>query len=146
MRRKPRLGRAEAEVLRYIADHCPATVREVADHFTATKGNTKTTVLNMMERLREKGFLVRESVDSLYRYSPSQPAATMLRDLVRDFVDEMLGGSLEPFAAYLAQKPNVSEVEIVRLRETITLLESENVTNEHRNGENLGDGSKEKEA
>ncbi len=125
MRRKPRLGRAEAEVLRYVADHCPTTVREAADHFAAAKGHTKTTILNMMERLRVKGFLVRESVEGLYRYSPSRPAAGVLRDLVRDFVDEMLGGSLEPFAAYLAEKPRVSEAEIARLRETIALLEQE---------------------
>ena len=144
MRRKPRLGRAESEVLRYIADHCPITVRETADHFAALKGHTKTTVLNMMERLREKGFLVRQSVDGLYRYSPSQPAAEMLRDLVRDFVDEMLGGSLEPFAAYLAEKPQVSDAEITRLRETIALLETETrpaSTNETRIKEKDHDGS-----
>ncbi len=136
MGRKPNLGRAEAEVLRYVADHCPITVREAADHFAATKGHTKTTTLNVMERLREKGFLVRESVDGLYRYSPAQPTAGMLRDLVRDFVDEMLGGSLEPFAAYLAEKPQVSEAEVARLRETIALLEIES----------LKDGAKERES
>lgn len=125
MIRKPRLGRAEAELLRYITGHFPITVREAADHFAAVKGHTKTTILNMMERLREKGFLQREMADGLYRYSPTQPAAAMLRDLVRDFVDEMLGGSLEPFAAYLAEKPKVSEAEIARLRETIVLLGSE---------------------
>lgn len=130
MRRSPRLGRAEAEVLRYVADHCPTTVREVADHFSATKGHTKTTILNVMERLREKGFLRREAVEGLNRYSPSQPAAVILRDLVRDFVDEMLGGSLEPFAAYLAEKPRVSDAEIARLRETIVLLEDKSLRNE----------------
>jgi predicted transcriptional regulator len=123
MGRKPTLGRGESEVFRYIAAHCPITVREAADHFAATKGHTKTTILNVMERLRGKGFLIRESVDGLYRYSPSQPTAGMMRDLVKDFVDEMLGGSLEPFAAYLAEKPKVSEAEIARLRETIALLE-----------------------
>lgn len=132
MRRKPRLGRSESEVLRYITDHCPITVREAADHFAATKGHTKTTILNMMERLREKGFLARDLVDGLYRYSPTQPAAGMLRDLVRDFVDEMLGGSLEPFAAYLAEKPKVSNAEIARLRETIALLENEQLGSETR--------------
>jgi predicted transcriptional regulator len=125
MGRKPGLGRGEAEVLRHVADHCPITVRETADHFAATKGHTKTTILNVMERLREKGFLTREPVDGLYRYSPSRPAAGMLRDLVRDFVDEMLGGSLEPFAAYLAENPPVSEAEIARLRATLVLLENE---------------------
>ena len=87
------------------------------------KATPKTTILNVMERLRSKGFLIRASVDGLYRYSPSQPTAGMMRDLVKDFVDEMLGGSLEPFAAYLAEKPKVTDAEIARLRETIALLE-----------------------
>ena len=125
MGRKPNLGRGESEVFRYVAQHCPITVREAADHFAATKGHTKTTTLNVMERLREKGFLIRESVGGLYRYSPSQPTAGMMRDLVKDFVDEMLGGSLEPFAAYLAEKPKVTEAELARLRETIDLLEED---------------------
>lgn len=125
MGRKPNLGRGESEVFRYVAQHCPITVREAADHFAATKGHTKTTTLNVMERLREKGFLIRESVGGLYRYSPSQPTAGMMRDLVKDFVDEMLGGSLEPFAAYLAEKPKVTGAELARLRETINLLEDD---------------------
>ena len=132
MRRKPSLGRAEAEVLRYVADHAPVTVRQVADHYAAVKGHTKTTILNMMERLRDKGFLMREAVDGVFRYAPSQPASGIWRDQVRDFVDEMLGGSLEPFAAYLAQRPNVSEEEIARLRETLALLEEANRQGETR--------------
>lgn len=123
MGRKPNLGRGESEVFRYVAAHCPITVREAAAHFAVTKGHTKTTVLNVMERLRDKGFLTRESVGGLYRYSPSRPTAGMMRDLVKDFVDEMLGGSLEPFAAYLAEKPQVAAAEIARLRDTIALLE-----------------------
>ena len=79
----------------------------------------------MMERLREKGFLQRELAGGIYRYSPVQPASVTLRDLVCDFVDEMLGGSLEPFTTYLAENPKVSGAEIARLRETLALLESE---------------------
>jgi predicted transcriptional regulator len=129
------LGRSESDVLRYVAEHCPITVREVADHFAATKGHTKTTTLNVMERLREKGFLIRESVDGLYRYSPSEPASGILRDLVRDFVDDMLGGSLEPFAAYLAEKPRVSESELARLREIVDMLEKANEKEKDVEGE-----------
>jgi len=125
MARKAGLGRAESEVLRYISDHHPITVREAADHFAETRGQTKTTILNVMERLREKGFLIREPVEGIFRYSPSQPKNRMLRDLVRDFVDEMLGGSLEPFTAYLAENPPVSDEELARLKATIALLEQD---------------------
>lgn len=122
---KPRLGRAEGEVLRYVADRHPISVREVAEHFAQLKGHTKTTTTKVMERLREKGFLTRELIEGLYQYSPSQPKARLMRDLVRDFVNDMLGGSLEPFAAYLAEKPPVREEELARLKETIALLDQD---------------------
>lgn len=124
MARKASVGRAESEVLRYVADRSPATVREVADHFAETKGLTKTTILNVMERLREKGFLIREPGEGGFRYSPAQPKGKMMRDLVKDFVDEMLGGSLEPFTAYLADKPRIDDAELARLKEVIAQLEA----------------------
>lgn len=128
MARKAGLGRAESEVLRYIADRHPITVREAADYFAEKKGLAKTTVLNVMERLREKGFLTRESAEGGFRYSPSQPKARMMRDLVRDFVDEMLGGSLEPFAAYLTDHPEIDDTELARLKAAIASLETEKET------------------
>ncbi len=119
------VGRAEAEVLRYIADRHPVTVREVADHFSETKGLAKTTILNVMERLREKGFLTREPGEGGFRYSPSQTKIGLMRDLVRNFVSEMLGGSLEPFTAYLADKPDINEAELARLKAVIAQSEDQ---------------------
>jgi predicted transcriptional regulator len=126
--RKAQVGRAESEVLRYVGDKHPISVREVADYFAQTKGQTKTTILNVMERLREKGFLTREQVEGIYQYSPAQPKQEMMRELVDDFVDQMLGGSLEPFAAYLTQKTVVTEDELSRLKAAIAQLETLEIT------------------
>jgi predicted transcriptional regulator len=124
MGRKPGLGAAESEVLRYISEHHPISGREVAEHFMAQRGLTKTTILNVMERLREKGFLQRELHEGIYQYSPTQTQAKLLRGLVAEFVDSMLGGSLEPFAAYLAEKDTVSDAELARLQELVRQLEA----------------------
>lgn len=119
MRRRAKIGPAQLEVLRYIQDHHPVTVRQVAEHLAETRGLTRTTALNVMERLREKGYLNREPVQGIYRYFPVQPKPQLLRGLVRDFVDQMLGGSLEPFVAYLAEEANLSEEELARLRQRL---------------------------
>ena len=121
MEKKSSLGRAESEVLRYIAERHPISVREVAESFGAVR---KTTILNVMERLREKGFLTREPKDGIYQYSPTQTQATLMRGLVADFVDTMLGGSVEPFAAYLAEKESLTPAEILRLKELIAAAEA----------------------
>lgn len=113
---QPNIGRAEMEVLRHIQDHHPVTVREVAQHVSATKGHVRTTVLNVMERLRKKGFLKRKKVEGVFQYSPSVPQADLLRGLVRDFVANTLGGSLSPFVAYLCDEGELSDGELAELQ------------------------------
>ena len=119
MWRRAKIGPAQLEVPRYIQDHHPVTVRQVAEHLAETRGLTRTTALNVMERLREKGLLDREPVEGVYRYFPVQPQPQLLRGLVRDFVEQMLGGSLEPFVAYLAEEARLSEEELARLRQRL---------------------------
>lgn len=112
----PNVAPAELEILRYILDHHPITVREVADHIAEAKGHTRTTVLNVMERLRRKGYLAREQVSGLYQYSPSVPKQQMQQTLVRNFITQALGGSLEPFMAYLTQEAEVSDADLEELK------------------------------
>ena len=123
MGRKAGLGAAESEVLRYISEHQPISVREVAEHFAVVRALTKTTILNVMERLREKGFLTREPVNDIFQYSPTQSQTAVLRAQVANFVETMLAGSLEPFAAYLADRETISDAELARLKEIIRKLE-----------------------
>src|SRR5688572_32299909 len=104
MPRPPGIGQAELEILRYIQDrHAaggPLTVRQVADHVAATKGHTRTTVLNVMTRLVQKGFLTRRKPrgrGGVYTYAPRLNKPELLHSLVADFVSRALGGSLSPF-------------------------------------------------
>ncbi|MBC8136959.1 MAG: BlaI/MecI/CopY family transcriptional regulator [Fibrella sp.] len=123
MGRKTGLGVAESEVLQYIADHYPISVRAVAEQFAVTRGLAKTTILNVMDRLREKGFLTRETIDGIFVYSPTRAQSAVLRAQVETFIESMLGGSLEPFAAYLAEKEDISDAELARLKQIIQKLE-----------------------
>jgi predicted transcriptional regulator len=126
MRGNPKLGQAQLEILRYVQDHHPVTVRQVAEHLAAMpKPRTRTTALNVMEVLRGKGYLTRTLVDRIYHYSPSLSKPQLLRGLVREFVDQVLGGSLEPFVAYLAEEADLSEAELERLRQRLRELPPE---------------------
>ncbi len=119
----PNVAPAELEILRYILDHHPITVREVADYVAEAKGHTRTTVLNVMERLRRKGYLAREQVRGLYQYSPSVPKQQMQQTLVRNFITQALGGSLEPFMAYLTHEADVSDTEFEELKQFVEQLD-----------------------
>jgi predicted transcriptional regulator len=100
---------AEMEILQYILENAPVTVRAVADHFGQTRGLARTTVLTVMERLRQKGHLKREAGAAGYQYMPDRPKSEMQRSLVADFIERSLGGSVSPFVAYLADRAILDE-------------------------------------
>ena len=118
------IGQAELEVQKYIQDHHPVTVRQVADHVSRTKGHVRTTVLNVMSRLVRKRYLVRRKHEGVYVYSPRVPAGQVLRGLVSDFVDKALGGSPSPFVAYLAEDARLSEQDVEQLKQLVRQLEA----------------------
>jgi len=121
--RTPGIGRAELEILNYIQDHQPATVRDVAEHFARTKGHVRTTVLNVMRRLVHKGYLTRAKVEGVYQYRPKSPKPQVLRRLVSEFVEKALEGSVSPFVAYLAEDAELSGQDLRELRKLVELLE-----------------------
>ena len=116
-RKQQQVGRAELEILHYIQDHQqPVTVRDVADHFAEKHGHVRTTILNVMERLRSKGFLARKKIDGVFHYESRVGKADLLRSLVHDFVEKTLGGSVSPFVAYLSRDAQISDEELEELR------------------------------
>jgi predicted transcriptional regulator len=122
---KSSIGQAELEILRYIQEHHPVTVRQVADHVSETKGHVRTTVLNVMTRLVRKRYLVRRKQDGVYVYAPRVPAGQLLRTLVGDFVDKALGGSPSPFVAYLAEDARLSAQDVEQLKRLVKQLEAD---------------------
>ena|SRR5216684_6223504 len=122
--KKPTIGQAELQVLQYIQDHHPITVRDVAAHFARTRGHVRTTTLNVMGRLLEKGYLARRKTGGIYHYTPGVPKRDMLRTMVGDFVQRALGGSLSPFVAYLAEHAEVNEKELAELKRLVGQLET----------------------
>ena len=113
---KPPLGEQQLNLLRFIADNAPLSVREVADRYGEPHGLARTTVLTMMERLRAKGYLARKKQDGTLKYSPAVSGSDMWQGVVEQFVERTLGGSVAPFVAYLTKTKSLSEEELEALR------------------------------
>ena len=118
------LGDAQLEILQYVADHQPVRVSDVAEHFARTAGKARTTILTVMEKLREKGYLTRKKRQGTFHYSVRHQQSDVLAGVIQRFVEKSLGGSLSPFIAYLADSRGLSDSELARLKELVTEIES----------------------
>jgi predicted transcriptional regulator len=118
------IGDRELALLRHIEARGSATVGEVAEEFGRTEALARSTVLTMMERLRNKGHLSRRLADGVYRYSPRAATGDVVRRAVHAFVDKTLGGSLSPLATYLAERGEVSEAELAELEDAVERLQA----------------------
>ena len=118
------IGDQELALLKYVTDVGGATVGEAAEGFGAPRHLARSTVLTMMERLRQKGHLGRELVHGVYRYAPRASAGEIVRDKVRGFVRQTLDGSVSPFVSYLSEEAEVSDEELADLEELVARLQA----------------------
>ena len=125
MNKPASLGDQELTLLRYVTDHAPITVREVAEQFGEAQGLARTTILTMMERLRKKNYLTRRKDQSAFQYLPVVAKTELMQTLVQDFVEKTLGGSLSPFVAYLTEAKGLSEREMSELRKLVAEKDAE---------------------
>ncbi|MCL4812839.1 MAG: BlaI/MecI/CopY family transcriptional regulator, partial [Vicinamibacteraceae bacterium] len=103
----------------------PVSVGEAADGFGGPRELSRTTVLTMMERLRQKGRLSRRRLRGVYRYQARAAAHEVVRDVVRGFVERTLDGSVGPLVAYLAEQPGeVTDDELAELEALVARLQA----------------------
>ncbi|MBP7149533.1 MAG: BlaI/MecI/CopY family transcriptional regulator [Acidobacteria bacterium] len=119
---KAPLGEQELALLRFVAGHGPLTVAEAVERFGQPRGLARSTVLTMMERLRQKGYLTRRRQQGVYRYASPVGADELLRGVVAEFVDRALGGSLTPFVAYLTESRELTDEERAELERLVERL------------------------
>ena len=118
------IGDQELTLLKHLAETGPASVGQVSEGFGAPRGLARSTVLTMMERLRQKGHLEREQVDGVYRYRAASSPGELLRGAVQSFVEKTLSGSVSPFVSYLTEKSEVSDDELAELEQLVDRLKS----------------------
>ena len=124
MRNKRSIGDREMLLLQHIAELKNATVAEVVAVFGESQGLARSTVLTMMERLREKGYLDRKQVDGVYRYSTVSGPVEVMRGAVESFVQTKLRGSVSPFVAWMSERGEVSDTELAELEQLVGKLKS----------------------
>lgn len=119
-----RLTLREVQLIRYILETQPISVGDVAAHFAKERGVARTTILTVMERLRDAGWLGRKRVDGVFKYSAKLDQDEFSEHVVGTFVNEMLGGSVAPFAAWLGGDHDLAPEDLNQLRSTLERMKS----------------------
>lgn len=140
----PPLGDQELDLLSFVTDHGPITVREAVERYGKDRRLARTTVLTMLERLRAKGYLDRSEEGGVNRYSPRLSSSKLMHSVVRSFVETKLGGALSPFVAYLAEHvERISPDELEDLKRLLDEIDSQEGRKRRGSGEDSeGQGSR----
>lgn len=118
------IGDQELALLRHVAEAGPVTVGQVVESYGSPHGLARSTVLTMMERLRQKGYLAREPVGGVFHYRAASTSGELLQGAVRTFVENTLAGSVSPFVSYLTERSEVSDEELAELEQLVDRLKS----------------------
>ncbi|HVT12611.1 MAG TPA: BlaI/MecI/CopY family transcriptional regulator [Fimbriimonadaceae bacterium] len=113
------LGSLETELIRYIAIHPNESGRQIADALAEERGVARTTVLTVLERLRKKGLVSRRKRAGIYCYQAQVPASQAMRSTVERFVTQILGGSVTPVLAFLADTDELSDEDVDELERLV---------------------------
>ena len=114
------LGPQELQIMTVVWDRGRVTVRDVYETLRRRRQIAYTTVMTMMNILDQKGFLKKiPGEDRAYLYEPARNRQTVVRDMVKEFLDRVFGGSASPLMVHLIQDKHVTEKDLDQLRRAI---------------------------
>jgi BlaI family penicillinase repressor len=116
MAKRPRLASSELEIAQIVWRLGEAGVREVAEALPADRQLDFWTVQTYMRRLKAKGYLRTRREGRSNIYSAAVRPASVVRELVSDFVDRTFGGQALPLVQQLIDDHGLSGEEIDQLQ------------------------------
>ena len=122
-RRTPtRLGETELEVLDIVWELGTASVADVLEIIRKRRKVAYTTVMTVMRKLADKGYLDFKEEGRTYLYSPGIPAEQVRGRLLSDVVSSVFGGSRVAAVRTLVESESLSIEQIDELRALVNSL------------------------
>jgi len=121
----PPLSEVQLEIMNVVWDRQQATVADVWKDLCQRRPLARNTVLTLMTRLAEKGWLKQQAEGSTFQYTPAVPRTATLGNMVRRLVDTAFGGSAEGLVMALLDGRGISKDEAERIAAMIQQAESQ---------------------
>ena len=96
-----------------------ATVRDVYEDLKTRRTIAYTSVQTMMNVLETKGHLKKQPGEKAQMYLPVRPQQTVVRSMVREFVDRVFDGSARPLLVHLLKEKGLTAAERKELQKLL---------------------------
>lgn len=115
---------AELEVLKVLWASGPSTVRDVAAALRKQRRRLAyNTVLTLLSRLREKGFVVADRRDTAHVFRAVVSRDELVGSSLSQLADRICDGTASPLLLALVRDPRLSAADIAHLRKLLDELE-----------------------
>lgn len=120
----PKPTEAELELLRILWSRGPSTVRAIHESLGAEKETGYTTTLKILQKMTDKGLVLRDETDRSHVYSAAIKAEQTQRQLVRDLLQKAFGGSPAQLVVQALSEKKASADELAEIRRLLDSLEA----------------------
>jgi len=117
---RPSLANAELAIMELLWDEGRLTARMIRERLYP--GTTKAqhgTVQRLLQRLEDKGFVVRDKDLPVHFFAASIRREEYASSQLESLADRLTGGSLAPLVTHLVEQKRISRTEIDRLRQIL---------------------------
>ena len=125
---RPQTGRPtdqEIEILKVLWERGPSSVREVWEQLSQSREIGQTSVLKIMQIMRDKELLVCD-VDQRPRvFRPKQARKTILKNLAGDLVSRVFGGSASLLLQHAIDRTKATKEELAEIRALLDALDAD---------------------
>jgi predicted transcriptional regulator len=127
MRKKSltQLGETEMEVLHHVWDLGEATVADVRERILDEREVAYTTIMTVMKKLADKGYLQYHKEGRTYVYAPAQEPNKVQHSLLRRLMESVFEGSPMALVQTLVQHEDLSDEERAEIRQMIDAMEDD---------------------
>jgi predicted transcriptional regulator len=123
MNKKNKPTAAELEILNVLWEKEAATVKEVHEIINARKPTGYTTVLKLMQIMREKSLVERDDANKAHVYRATQPQNETQKNLVSDLIEKVFRGSALKLVQHVLEAKPASTDELKKIRKMIKKAE-----------------------
>ena len=118
------LGETEMEVLHHVWDLGEATVADVRERILEDRDVAYTTIMTVLKKLADKGYLTYHKEGRSYVYAPAQQPNEVQHSLLRRLMEKVFHGSPSALVQTLVQQEDLSDAERREIKNIIDALEA----------------------